>query len=65
MESGSTSCITTIFSLKNACSTLLNPKYITDNLRVLTGSDQVSDRITVKLWSVYSLLKDDSGLTYQ
>jgi hypothetical protein len=39
MESGKTSCINTILQLKNACTTLLNPKYITDNLRVLTGSD--------------------------
>lgn len=55
MESGTTRCVNTVASLKNACTTLLNPKYLADSLRVLTGSDSVSDRVEVKVGDVYTL----------
>jgi Protein of unknown function (DUF1619) len=66
MESSTTRCVNTVASLKNACTTLLNPQYLADNLRVLTGSDSVSDRVSVKVGDVYSLqLQTDNTVTYQ
>jgi hypothetical protein len=54
MESGTTQCTAVIPNLKDTCANLLNPQFWVDNLRVMTGSDQV-ERQNIKIGEVYSL----------
>ena len=54
MNPAKTQC-TQAVDLQNQCSTLLNPTYFTDNLRVFAGTAGNSDRITVTVANLYDI----------
>ena len=47
MESGTSKCTNVVSNLSSACTSLLNPKSIVDRLKVLAGSNRVSERISI------------------
>jgi hypothetical protein len=64
MENSQNKCTSTVKNLKDKCTTLLNPQFLADNLKVMLGTDQV-ERQSIKIDEVYALQVDGSVIKYQ
>ena len=62
MENSQNKCTSTVKNLKEKCTTLLNPQFLADNLKVMLGTDQV-ERQRIKIDEVYALQVDGSVIT--